>query len=91
MPCYPCTHCNKCGIYSIRLELTCATCGADVVTGESHCPSCGTSYQGNTKRGKMGKPEGTTDYYTRIDENAGLDAHHMVDMEHYRYTPNQAS
>ncbi len=80
MPCYPCTHCNKCGIYSIRLEVTCNTCGADVVPGISECPECGTPYSGNTTRGKMGKPEDATDYYTQIDESLGEDAHRMVDM-----------
>lgn len=80
MPCYPCSHCNKCGIFSLRLELTCNTCGADVMTGESICPQCGTPYAGNTTRGKMGKPEGTTDYYTEIDETRGLDGHEETDM-----------
>lgn len=66
MPCYPCTHCNKCGIYSMRLELTCATCGADVEPGKNVCPNCGHDYAHNTVRGKMGKPEGQSDYYTEI-------------------------
>lgn len=55
MPCYPCGKCNNCGIYSLKLELTCATCGADVVAGELVCPSCGMPYAKNTVRGKMGK------------------------------------
>ena len=80
MPCYPCSHCNKCGIFSLRLEIRCATCGADVQVGESTCPECGTPYAGNTIRGKMGKPEGTVDYYTQIDEELGVDAYRTVDM-----------
>lgn len=80
MPCYPCSHCNKCGIFSLRLEIRCATCGADVQVGESICPECGTPYAGNTIRGKMGKPEGAVDYYTKIDENLGVDAYRTVDM-----------
>lgn len=80
MPCYPCTHCNKCGIYSIRLELTCMTCGSDVVVGKRACPQCGTPYNGNTRRGKMGKPAGATDYYTKIDEKRGIDAYRQTDM-----------
>lgn len=83
MPCYPCTHCNKCGIYSIRLELTCAACGSDVVAGLDTCPACGARYAGNTKRGKMGKPEGSTDYYTNIDASEGVDAYRTVDMGNY--------
>ncbi len=80
MPCYPCSHCNKCGIFSIRLELTCNTCGADVVVGQSTCPECGTPYAGNTSRGKMGKPEDADDYLTRINESQGLESHRVVDM-----------
>lgn len=68
MPCYPCTHCNKCGIFSLKLELTCATCGADVQTGRTTCPVCGQRYLHNTVRGKMAKPDGHSDYYTRIEE-----------------------
>ena len=80
MPCYPCTHCNKCGIYSIRLELTCATCGADVIQGEAACQTCHTPYAGNTKRGRMGKPKGSNDYYTSIDKSQGVDAYKLKDM-----------
>lgn len=83
MPCYPCSHCNKCGIFSIQLEVFCNTCGATMVIGESVCPECGTPYAGNTSRGKMGKPEGTDDYYTRMNEDQGLDAHRMVDMSNF--------
>ena len=80
MPCYPCSHCNKCGIFSMRLEIRCATCGADVVVGQADCPECRTPYAGNTVRGKMGKPEGTVDYYTEIADSRGDDAFHIVDM-----------
>ena len=80
MPCYTCSRCNKCGIFSIRLELRCATCGADVVIGKKACPECGASYRNNIKRGMMGKPKGTKDYYTSIEEVRGEDAHRMVDM-----------
>ena len=83
MPCYPCTHCNKCGIYSIRLEITCATCGADVVIGKKECPNCGSSYRNNIKRGMMGKPKGTKDYYTRLEASQGGDAHRMIDMSKF--------
>lgn len=80
MTCYQCSHCNKCGIFSMKLELTCNTCGADVISGESICPGCGTPYKGNTSRGKMGKPQDATDYYTILEESQGLDAHRTVDM-----------
>ena len=26
MACYPCTHCNKCGMYSARAAVLCAAC-----------------------------------------------------------------
>ena len=80
MPCYPCNHCNKCGIFSLRLELTCNTCGADVLAGASVCPGCGTPYAGNTTRGGIGKPEGSEDYYTKLEESPGIDAHRVTDM-----------
>ena len=80
MPCYPCSHCNKCGIFSIRLEVTCATCGAEAVVGQKVCPECGTPYAGNTKRGKMGKPEGTVDYYTAQGFGVGPNDDAYVDM-----------
>ena len=50
MPCYPCSHCNKCGIFSLRLDLRCSTCGEPFLH--------------NMKRGKIGKPEGSQDYYS---------------------------
>ena len=81
MPCYPCGHCNKCGMFSLKLEITCGTCGADVVTGETHCPVCGSSYAGNIKRGGMGKPKGMEDYYTKIAESQGKDAHQITEMD----------
>ena len=71
MPCYPCSHCNKCGIFSMRLEVTCATCGEPVQVGKDSCPVCGHAYLNNTVRGKMGKPEGASDYYTRMEEALG--------------------
>ena len=80
MPCYPCGHCNACGLFSLKLEITCATCGADVVTGQSSCPNCGSPYANNIIRGKMGKPKGANDYYTKIDESKGIDAHALVEM-----------
>ena len=85
MPCYPCGHCNACGLFSLKLEVTCATCGADVVTGESICPTCGTAYAGNTVRGKMGKPEDADDIYTRISESKGEDGHHMTELKKVRW------
>lgn len=80
MPCYPCNHCNKCGIFSLRLELACKTCGADVIPGADACPDCHTPYRGNTLRGKIGKPKGTVDYYTRIEEAQGLDEFSRIDL-----------
>lgn len=80
MPCYPCNHCNKCGIFSLRLELGCKTCGADVIPGADTCPSCLTPYRGNTVRGSIGKPEGTVDYYTKIEEAYGSDEYNRIDL-----------
>ena len=80
MPCYPCSHCNKCGIFSIRLEVTCNTCGSDMVIGQNVCPTCGTPYKGNTSRGMMGKPKGTVDYYTAQGFGVGPDNAEAVDM-----------
>lgn len=53
MPCYQCSRCNKCGMLSTRMELTCATCGEVVVPGTEACPNCNTSYLNNIARGYM--------------------------------------
>lgn len=80
MPCYVCSHCNKCGIFSMKMEFTCNTCGADVVPGESVCPTCDTPYAGNTTRGKMSKPEGSEDIYTELEKSEGLDPHRSFEI-----------
>lgn len=41
MGCYPCTHCNKCGIFSVKAETRCANCGALRTPGTSICSKCG--------------------------------------------------
>lgn len=68
MPCYTCSHCNKCGMFSMQLDLTCSTCRSVVVAGKGNCPECGSAYLHNTTRGHMAKPEGATDYYTKIED-----------------------
>lgn len=42
MPCYPCVHCNKCGMYSMSNDLVCAVCGAVLLPGRMDCAECGT-------------------------------------------------
>lgn len=39
--CYPCVHCNKCGMYSARAAIVCAACKAPVPVGAANCPECG--------------------------------------------------
>lgn len=68
MPCYQCSHCNKCGIFSVKLDLTCANCGADILPGKNTCPTCGAPYSSNMKRGKLGKPAGAKDWFTELDD-----------------------
>lgn len=41
MACYPCTHCNKCGMYSARAEIVCDACEEPIPVGVSSCPACG--------------------------------------------------
>ena len=41
MACYPCTHCNKCGMYSARASVICAACETPIPVGSPHCPQCG--------------------------------------------------
>ena len=41
MGCYPCTHCNKCGIFSVKAETRCARCGEIRTPGTPACPKCG--------------------------------------------------
>ena len=62
MPCYQCSRCNKCGMLSTRMELTCSNCGEPIRPGVSNCPACGASYASNMHRGKMG----------RLDEATGI-------------------
>lgn len=69
MPCYQCSHCNKCGIFSNKLELTCALCGTPIVPGAVTCPGCGEAYTpANMKRGEIGKPAGTKDWMTELND-----------------------
>ena len=47
MACYPCIHCNKCGMYSVAAEIRCEACGTLITVGMSACPQCGgTKYSG---------------------------------------------
>lgn len=41
MACYPCTHCNKCGMYSARAAVLCAACETPIPVGAPRCPNCG--------------------------------------------------
>ena len=42
MACYPCTHCNKCGMYySVPTAMVCAECETVVPIGTPGCPNCG--------------------------------------------------
>ncbi len=41
MSCYPCTHCNRCGMFSLRLICVCAQCGQEIPVGSGKCPECG--------------------------------------------------
>lgn len=68
MPCYPCTHCNKCGLFSLKLDLHCTTCGEPVIAGQRICPKCGNPYRHNTVRGKIRKPADAADYYTKAEK-----------------------
>ncbi len=54
MPCYPCIHCNKCGMYSIKTQTCCAQCGQPLEDDADRCPSCGCT---DTVQKPVGKPE----------------------------------
>lgn len=41
MACYPCTHCNKCGMFSCRVVYVCADCGTEFKPGQAACSQCG--------------------------------------------------
>ena len=41
MSCYPCTHCNKCGMFSARAVIVCKNCGNKIPVGKNACPECG--------------------------------------------------
>lgn len=56
MPCYICGHCNKCGMYSTKLEITCGKCGEPVAPGANTCTKCGAPLAGNTVTGKYTRP-----------------------------------
>ena len=46
MACYPCTHCNRCGVYSISYGAVCGMCGAPIPPGTAACPNCGADVMG---------------------------------------------
>ena len=41
MGCYPCIHCNKCGMFSVRAVTACDACGTEIPPGATVCPKCG--------------------------------------------------
>lgn len=43
MACYPCTHCNKCGMFSARAMIVCAECETEIGVGMAACPKCGST------------------------------------------------
>ena len=56
MSCYTCTHCNKCGMFSIKVVVVCKSCGTEVPVGAGACPACG----GTSLAQKVIKPAATT-------------------------------
>lgn len=58
MPCFQCCRKRDSIMATSHLELTCMTCGAAVVAGESICPQCGAPYAGNTRKGEFHKASG---------------------------------
>lgn len=63
MPCYICSHCNKCGMYSIKMDVSCASCGEPILPGRNSCPKCGTKYSNNMYLPPIKKREGAADFY----------------------------
>ncbi len=53
MPCFQCCRRRDSIMATSHLELTCMTCGAAVVAGESICPQCHSPYAGNTRSGEF--------------------------------------
>ena len=43
--------------------MRCSTCGEPIPAGGRVCRTCGTPFLHNMVRGKIGKPEGSKDYY----------------------------
>ena len=41
MACYPCIHCNKCGMFSVKAVTVCSKCGKEIPPGTTVCPECG--------------------------------------------------
>lgn len=58
MPCYICGHCNKCGMYSTKLEISCKSCGEPVRPGSDTCVKCGKPLKDNLAMGKYTRPGG---------------------------------
>ena len=56
MSCYTCTHCNKCGMFSIKVVVVCKSCGTEVPAGAGACPACG----GTSLAQKVVKPAAAT-------------------------------
>ena len=68
MPCYQCSHCGKCGMHSLVVELNCGNCGAPIPPGQSVCAQCGEPFRFNMKRGEFTAKNGDDRYLKIVKE-----------------------
>lgn len=59
MGCYPCTHCNECGAFSLKLVSVCSRCGHEMPLGGGTCPACGNRSTLTIAQGQEARPAPT--------------------------------
>jgi hypothetical protein len=49
MSCYPCSHCNQCGKFNLKVELRCVRCDTLLKANDARCSRCGVLARSNVR------------------------------------------